>query len=433
MTFPPPPPDRMHLQHQPSPAAPYAPQPPQQMGPGGAYGPMQPTPDQPLPGQLPPHGLSATKPGTITGIQVILWIFLAIGGVGDVLSAISLVEYFSVFGLISLAWAAYSTIQALVSPIQIARGKRWAWIWSLVSAIIGLALAATGLVFGIVLFDTGGDIMLLITGPLTLLYGTLLGLLCSKSARQWILMHRIQRGEVQVPGMEGAVGLAQGAPAAPQRPETRPGSATFAVVLLCLLMAVSAWTEFEAVRGLIALNSSGAALDPTLISPMYGTGRVVMVVGVNGLVLVCALIAAIGLHRGSFGARVFTVVWTSVLVLAAGFLATSGLLDFIRYQDMVPPPTRSAWTLTVVRELAVVVLILAVFIAAMLPGVRAWTPGKPTAALIMVVPMGQPQGPYGQPQQGQYPPQQQPYGQAPQQQPQPPYRQPPQQPPYGGR
>ncbi|NUQ88356.1 MAG: hypothetical protein HOQ43_07830, partial [Glycomyces artemisiae] len=192
MTFPPPPPDRMHLQYQPAP-----PPPPQQAGPGGAYGPVQQRPDQPLPGQAPPPAMSMAKPGTITGIQVILWIFTALAGIGDIGSAIGLVNYFNPFSLIGLAFAVYSTVQALTSGIHITRGKRWAWIWSLVSAILGLALSSVAIVFGIIYIETGWA-SLLVGIVLAGLYGTLLGLLCSKSARQWILMHRIQRGEVQL-------------------------------------------------------------------------------------------------------------------------------------------------------------------------------------------------------------------------------------------
>ena len=113
MTMPPPPPDRMHLQYQPAP--PSQPGPPQ-MGPGGAYGPAQYAPEQPVPGQMPSPALSASatlasgqlvqrKPGTVTGIQVILYIFLAVSVIGNVFSVMSMVEFFNPFSLISLAFA----------------------------------------------------------------------------------------------------------------------------------------------------------------------------------------------------------------------------------------------------------------------------------------------------------------------------------------
>ncbi|HEX2144174.1 MAG TPA: hypothetical protein VHG10_06685 [Glycomyces sp.] len=415
MSYPPPPPDRMHLQYQPAPPPPPG---PQQMGPGGAYGPMQPSLEQPLPGQMPATGLSMSKPGTITGIQVILWIFLLLGVVGDVMSAISMVNFFNPFSLIGLAFAVYSTVQALLSGVHINRGKRWAWIWSLISAILGLALSLTGFVFGAIMFDQSGDIMLTVAAALVVLYGTLLGLLCSKSARQWILMHRVQRGEVQMPGtaMGGMAGGAPGArPGAPERPATKPGSVTFTVVLTALLLALTGWLVIDSIRVLIMLGNSGPGLDFQYMSPMYGSFRLMLSAIVGFAVLVGALCTAIGLHRGKFGARVFTIVWTSVLLPAWGFLALNQLLTYLDYHDLVPPPQRTAWNIALAHEVAVLVLVLAIFIAVLTPGVRAWTPGKPSGALIVMVPMGQQQapqqpGPYGRPQG---PPMQQqgPYGQ----------------------
>lgn len=425
MTFPPPPPDRMHLQYQPAPV----PQQPQQMGPGGAYGPAQYSPAQPVPGLLPPS-MSMSKPGTITGIQVILWILLALSGIGNLFSIISMVNLFNPFQLLVLAFTVYSTAQALISPVQIARGRRWAWIWSLISAILGLAMSAVAIVFGVIMIDFA-VYTLLIGVALAGLYGTFLGLLCSKSARQWILMHRIQRGEVRLPGMAagGMAGPGGAAQAGPQRPETRPGAAAFAVVLVCLLMAVSAWTLFSGVTAVYQSYAGTLSFD----SPVLWHGvRVPFLAGAMAfMVLVCGLISAIGLHRGSFGVRVFTLVWTSVLVVPVAYPAVIGLLDFLRYGDTMPPPVRSAWLVSLVRDIAVVALVIAVFVAALLPGVRAWTPGKGASALIVMVPMGQQQGaqpgPYGP--QGGHPSQQapQPGGYAPQ----PPGQQPPQ-PPYGG-
>jgi hypothetical protein len=411
MTMPPPPPDRMHLQYQPAPP----PQPgPQQMGPGGAYGPAQYSPEQPLPGQMP-MGMSMTKPGTITGIQVILYIFLAISAVGNVFSVMSMVEFFNPFSLIGLAFAVYSAIQSLASGVQISRGKRWAWIWSLISAILGLVLAMVGIVWGIWWFDNGGWITFTISMVLAALYGPLLGLLCSKSARQWILMHRIQRGEVQMPGMAmgGMPGMGQQAPQqGPQRPDTRPGAATFMLVVLGLMMALCAWIIYGTVRVLMMLHGA-VGINFTDPAAFHGA-RIPMLAGISAfLVLVSALISAIGVHKGKFGARVYTLIWTPVLILTAGFVALSNIREFLVYADILPPPSRTSWTISIVVDLVLVALILTAFIAALTPGVKAWTPGKPATALIMMVPMGQPQGPY---QQGGYPQQQPQHGQ-----PQPPY------------
>lgn len=412
MTFPPPPPDRVHLQYQPAP-----PPPPQQAGPGGAYGPVQQRPDQPLPGQAPPPAMSMAKPGTITGIQVILWIFTALAGIGDIGSAIGLVNYFNPFSLIGLAFAVYSTVQALASGIHITRGKRWAWIWSLVSAILGLALSSVAIVFGIIYIETGW-VSLLVGIVLAGLYGTLLGLLCSKSARQWILMHRIQRGEVQLPGAPG--GAAPGA--APERPATRPGAATFAAVLAGLALAVGAWAAIGSIMSLISLNNGGYGIE--YVAASYGTGVILVIAAAGVLTAVFALITVLGLLRGSFGARVFTIIWTSVLIVPWGFIAVAQTMDYVRFSEYALPPDQTRWVLGVARQDLAAVLIIALFIAVLTRGVRSWTPGKGATAFVVVV-----QAPYGPPpQQGAYPQQQYPGTPGPQQPPQP-YSP---QPPYSG-
>lgn len=456
MSYPPPPPDRMHLQYQPQPQG--QPQGPQHAGPAGAYGPIPQRPDQPIPGQLPPPEMTASatlasgkfpdefverKPGTITGIQVILWIFTALAGLGDIASAIGLVQYFSVFGLIGLVWAAYSTLQALLSGVHITRGKRWAWVWSLVSAILGLVISSAAIVFGIIYIEVGW-ISLIIGVVLGGLYGTLLGLLCSKSARQWILMHRIRRGEVQLPAAAG--GFAQAAaPAEPQRPETRPGSATFAMWVSILLMALTAWAVFGNVSSLAALGN-GMMPGPMDVQGMiYGSGLLLIMAAAGFAVLVCALFSAIGLARGRFGPRVFTIVWTSVLGPAWIYLAVAQFLQYLDYRDFAIPGQELYLMLVTGRNLATALLVVVLFILVLTPGVRAWTPGKPPAALIVVMPQAQgpSQGAYGQPQQagyGQQPPpqqqQQQPYGRQQPPQHQGPKKQGPQQyspqPPYGG-
>ncbi|WP_194202019.1 hypothetical protein [Glycomyces albidus] len=399
MSFPPPPPDRMHLQYQPQP--PQAQHQVQQSGPAGAYGPVQQRPDQPIPGQLPPPEMTMRKPGTITGIQVILWIFMALAGLGDIASAISLVEYFTAFGLIGLAWAVYSTIQALVSGVHITRGKRWAWIWSLVSAIIGLVISAAAIVFGIIYIEVGW-ISLLVGIVLGGLYGTLLGLLCSKSARQWILMHRIRRGEVQLPGTAGTAGgsahTAEGREG-PQRPEKRPGSATFAVTVSVLLMALTAWAVFGNVWSLVALGSGGMAPGPTDVTGMiFGSGLLLIMAAAGFAVLVCALFSAIGLARGRFGPRVFTIVWTSVMGVVWVPLAITQFLQYMRYRDFALPGQEFYQALLAGRNLATALLVVVLFIMVLTPGVRAWTPGRPPTALIVVVPQaqgpGQGQAPY---------------------------------------
>jgi hypothetical protein len=431
----------MHLQYQPQPPPPppQQQQQQQQMGPAGAYGPMHHSPEQPVPG-MPPQ-MSMSKPGTITGIQVILWILLAISTIANLFSIMSMVEFFNPFSLIGLAIAVHSAIQSLASGVHIARGKRWAWIWSLISAILGLALSAVAIVFGIIYVDNGGWITLLVGTVLAGLYGTLLGLLCSKSARQWILMHRIQRGEVQVPGGMGGMagGFPQGpAPSGavePQRPETRPGSATFAVIAVWLLAALCAWSIFNAIRVAIAMSAYTYSLFDAFF---YGAGLPTgVILLIQATILICAVITAPLLTKGKAGGRIFGIVWSILAVLAYGLMLVFVILDYLDgYYDLPPLPGQMNPVVPAFGwGIGRVVLALVIVILMFVPGVRAWTPGKPATALIMVVPMGGPQapqqpGPYGQPQQ---PYQQQPG--YPQQQgypsPQPP-QQGQQQQPYGG-
>ncbi|MFG3339106.1 hypothetical protein [Glycomyces sp. NPDC048151] len=411
MTMPPPPPDRMHLQYQPAPP----PQPAPQTGPGGAYGPAQYSPDQPLPGQLPPAGLSMGKPGTVTGIQVILYIFLAVSTIGNVFSIFSMVEFFNPFSLIGLAFAVYSAIQSLASGVQIARGKRWAWIWSLVSAILGLVLSAVAIVFGIIYIELAYW-SLIIGVVLAGLYGTLLGLLCSKSARQWILMHRIQRGEVQVPGTAMGGMAPMGGMAAPQgpaeRPATRPGAATFLVVLLWLAVALSIWGIVNLLR--IAQSFAANFDSYSVFDGFFLAGSIppVIELGVQMVTLIGALICAPLIMKGKAGGRIFGVIWSIVCVLGTGFLLAFVFVDYANgYYDFPPLPGQMNPAVPAFGwGIGDFVLALTIFVLLLVPGVREWTPAKPATALIMMVPMGgqqapQQPGPYGQ--QPGYPPQQQ--------------------------
>ena len=146
------------------------------------------------------------KPASITGIQAILWIFAAVAAVANLFAAMSMANLFNAMSLVSLIFAVYSTIQSIISAhpdharqalgvdLGARRARSSGWCSPRRASCSGSAssrdAAAVSLLIGIVL---GG------------LYGTLLTvLLLSKSARDWILMHRVQRGEVQVPGHAGA-------------------------------------------------------------------------------------------------------------------------------------------------------------------------------------------------------------------------------------
>jgi len=227
---------------------------------------------------------------------------------------------------------------------------------------------------------------------------------------------------VRLPGAPG--GFAQGA--APERPATRPGAATFAAILAGLVVALAAWTAFGTIRTLVALHNGGFGVEYMAMG--YGTGLTMVTAATAVLTVAFGIVAALGVLRGSFGARVFTVVWTSVLVLPWGLIAVAQTMDYVRYSEYTLPPDKANWTVTLVRQDLVALLVIALFIAVLTPAVRSWTPGKGGTALIVVVPQAQygtqPQGQYGPPQQ--YPPQG----------PQGPGAQPPQpyspQPPYSG-
>lgn len=166
---------------------------PQLAGPGGAYGQPAVRADQIVPGGAVDLGMA--KPRTVTGIQAVLWLFAVLAAGGDLIAALTMAENLNPLSLISLVYAIYATIQAVVTPLQIAQGKRWAWLWAVVSAVLGIAVALTATMFGMTILDRT-------TWPVLggiavgLLYAALLALLLSKPARAWVLMNRVKRGEI---------------------------------------------------------------------------------------------------------------------------------------------------------------------------------------------------------------------------------------------
>lgn len=381
MTFPPPqtpPPDGYR---------PVSPQPPA-MGPGGAYGPVGVPAGQPVPGQMPSAEMTMPKPGTITGIQVILWIFLAIGVVGDAFSIISLVDAFHPIGLLVVAYTLYVTVQSLVTPIHIGRGRRWAWIWNVVSTVIGLVFSAVGIVFGIILIEYG--VLSLVFGLVfAALNGTLLGLLCSRSARQWILMNRVRRGEAHLTGMPGPAGAAGVPP--PERPATRPGAATVAVIAVWLFAALCAWSLWVNVKGGLDTAAAfeyvslpGAFLDSNFL---WTRGFPTVICGV---LLLCSLICAPGLMKGAAAARIFGVVWSVFAVLLVGFMFVFLTIDYFEYRHFIPPWEQSPYPLAFARHTAMQVVAIAILVLMFVPGLRRWTPRKPAAIMVVTVPAGGP-------------------------------------------
>lgn len=377
---------------QPAPPPPHRPQ-----GPGGAYGPV----GQPAPGQMPTPMMTMSRPGTVTGIQAILWIFLALGTVADVVSIVNMIDFFHPLSLVALVYALYVTIQSVLTPVHIARGRHWAWIWNLVSTVIGLVFSAVGIVFGVVSIDF--TVVPLLAGlVLAGLYGTLLGLLCSKSARQWILMHRIQRGEAQVAGLPGTAEAPR-----PERPASRPGTATFAVVVHGVLIALSLWTAYDIVTALVHYYGEVGGLGG---SPLYASS--IMTAGliplaVHSLLSLCALISGILVFRGLFGGRVFGTIWISVLLVPFGYLVFLDLRLLSDARHFGLPPDTTASLVPLILSGVGLALLVCLFILLFMPGVRRWTPRRPATALVMMVPMGQPGMPApqaGPPQPGQYQP-----------------------------
>ncbi|WP_205326239.1 hypothetical protein [Glycomyces sp. YM15] len=408
--LPPPPPDRVGMQ----PGGPHGG--PQPAGPGGAYGPID-TPigrhglGQQGPGQLPPLELTMAKPRSILGIQVILWIFAALAAIGDLFSVMSMVEYEDPISLIGLAFAVYSTIQSMITPVQITRGKRWAWIWALVSAILGLAIAAFAIVFGLSVIEVT-PVPVLIGVVLGGLYTTLTVLLSSKSAREWILMHRVQRGEVEsigvpVPGARGVL-----VEVVPERPETKPGSVTFvqlALWFVALLPLVWIWVglrfaqlEFE--DGLEVWESASSPFDHFMETDLMLLG----VLGASGFAGLgtLAIISAVGLQRGRFWARVHTPIWVGLIAVAGAMWVLASSLNAVDADS-------DSFTVFMVATVAggvFTVLAVTAFILVFQRGVRSWAPGQQTVISYEPGVQGQPLP--GQPPAGPMQPGHQPQGYA---------------------
>lgn len=366
--------------------------PQQTAGPGGAYGSM-PATSAPYPGQPPAIGMA--KPGTVTGIQVILWIFSVISAIGDLFSIVGLVNYFSPLGVLTLLVALYFTVQSLISPVHIERGKRWAWIWSVVTAVIGLVFAFIMILFSLSnsQFFGGAALLGLLWGGL---YGVLLGLLLSPSAKEWILMHRVQRGEVQataatgpdLPNAQAALG------ATPRRPERRPTVVTVAQVLFAalvipvLLVTPHFIEEFGHEADIYDYPSLSAYLDE------YNYWGVFIATGIAGLlVLVINCFIAYGLGRGRLWARVFGLIWLGVMVLPMGIGAlATGMRVQQQKDDRMPAerggwiddPFTPMWLPTMFWGLTIgTVLVVVAFVLLLTRGARDWTPGKPPAIVVI--------------------------------------------------
>src|SRR5690606_29224612 len=399
MTFPPrQPPPPPPPGHRPAPPQPRA---PQGMGPGGAYGPVETPAGQPIPGHMPPPEMTMSKPGTVTGIQAILWTFMALGVIGDFLSIASLVDAFHPLGLIAVVYALYTTVQSLLTPVHISRGKRWAWIWSLVSAVLGLVLSVVVIVMGVATIEYT-PLPLIVGVVLAALEGTLLGLLVSRSARDWILMHRIRRGEVEVQGSPGGPGAGAAATVVEverDRPEAKPGSVTAVQLLLWLvalrpvamvyavvsdarhqLAAEPQWYEGETLGGMLLGGS-----DYTYV---LGAALAVVV-----LLLVLAVISAVGLQRGRFWSRVFSPIWVGVVVLLSPIWVAVSIVWFTTFGDeALSEMTRPAMLTMIAVACCAFVFSVTAFVMMFMRGARSWAPGRRTVVVGGPGPVG-PVGP----------------------------------------
>ncbi|THV31435.1 hypothetical protein [Glycomyces paridis] len=372
--MPPPPPDRMHL-------APAQGRPPAYPA---AHGPAYPPP-VPVPG-----GERIAKPGSVTGVQVILTVMgsLYMAGALAAIALAPIVEPIAIGGLV----AVYFAVHACVCAVQIGRGREWAWVWTLVHTIIWCLLALVGIVGGVVNLAYDGGASLLSGVVFAGLYGTLLGMLLVSPTRTWNRLHRKE------PGRPDPV------VAEPDRPASKPGSvgfAQFALAALILPTPVATWAFLEWVRTSQGTGTLGERLE------QYPEFMCFIVLGVALVLatLVVNPIVAVRLGAGRPGARMFGAAWLGTLVAAEVYLVSIAAIAVIDGTDgagddaiVSPVVVFGGLGLAVLG----VVLALGGLIAVGSRGARSWAPfhevhpGPQYAA-----PYGPPAG-YGAPQQ--YPP-----------------------------
>ncbi|SDE50896.1 hypothetical protein [Glycomyces harbinensis] len=169
-------------------------------GPGGAYGPVL---NGLVPSALGQLDMKMAKPRSISGIQVLLAVFAFVATGADLYMAFVMAQDFSPLSLLGLAYALYTTVQSLITPIQLKLGKRWAWIWGFVTASVGVVVALGTTMVGMVSFDAR-PLPVLLGLAIAALYGAVLALLLSKSTRRWMLVQRMRRGEVPGPAVQTA-------------------------------------------------------------------------------------------------------------------------------------------------------------------------------------------------------------------------------------
>ena len=220
----------------------------------------------------------------------------------------------------------------------------------------------------------------------------------------------------QPPQQQASPGYPQPGAAGPERPASRPGAATLAVTAVWAMAALMGYFTVDMVLTWMDhphLYGDIGFFEVLLLGDFPQVG---VVMATFAVFLVCAVITAPGLAKGKAGSRVFGIVWTSV---AAPVFATYTVLDYTALALFpVLPGEPDPRTPILAWGAARFALALLIFILLLTPGVRAWTPGRPST-LVVMMPQGQQPHPYYQapyPPQGQQPPgPPQPYS------PQPPY------------
>jgi hypothetical protein len=348
-----------------------------------------------------------TKPGTVIGIQVALWLLTALGMLGDAYAYTQLTAFTMPLAAFLLINSAYVTIQGLISPVHIGRGRRWARNWAFVNAIIGLILSLLLLIAALNVFEEA-PLPTIIGVASVGLQGTLLGLLSSKSARRWILLHRMQDGRVTVESVP--VGMLDGvAPGSivevdGERPPRKPagvGLVQIAVGLIALFPLAPAYVLISSARFDRAAYPSlysDSTLWEQLLEEEWSTMIAWCLIMIVFLVL--AVVSIAGLQRSRSWVRTFSPIWLGIVAVAAGLTAIDAIQwlsdpSSFRYSAITRP---AKLTMSVV-SLATSVLAVCSFIMLFTPGVRTWTP-RPKVLLAVEEAGPRPPGPSMAPQHG---------------------------------
>lgn len=361
-----------------------------------------------------------TKPGTVIGIQVMLWLFALLGALGDAYSYAQLTTLRMPLAAFLLINGAYMTIQGLLSPVHIGRGRRWAWNWALVNALIGLILSLLVIIAGLDAFTEGEAPLPTIIGVTSAgLQGTLLGLLCSKSARHWILVHRVQEGRIPVESVPAGQldGVAPGSIAEVQgeRPPKKPAGVSLvqiALFLIALFPLAPAYILISSARFERATYPSLFS-DSTLWEQLLEEDWDIIITWclMMAVFLVLAVVSIVGLQRGRSWIRTYTRIWLGIIAVLTAMTAIDAiqwLSDPNSYQySAITRPARL--TMSVV-SIATSALAVCSFVMLFTPGVRRWTP-RPKAVLALQEAGPRPPeqaGPSTVPLQPGHPPRQQP-------------------------